>query len=99
MRKNGKRLLALLIYQKLKKDLADQDETLGIAKAKRLLIEAIALHPDLSIDSLPELGSSQIRSTDGGEAIINLQSAIDSLMILWNEHLRAVEANPSGDRR
>ena len=78
---------SFLIYEKLRQELLDYEEPIGQIRAKQILIRALSLIPDLIIKESKKPRTIEVSSiqTPGISVEVNLQNAIDSILLLWNE--------------
>jgi len=86
---------AFIIFEKLRQELADYDDEISPARAKKIIIKAISLLPGFNVEDSKKPDSITVRSiTSPGIGVeVPLQNAIDSVMILWNESIRFRDAS------
>lgn len=96
-KENGKtedpRVVSLILFQKLQKELNDLDDELTEKVALRILSEALDLIPDLVISpgSRPnEITVSHTRNPET-KKVLNLQDAADSLLTVWRDYQKVME--------
>jgi hypothetical protein len=86
---NDQRALSLVLYKKLTKDLTAFEEDMTQKAARKLITDAINLLPGYSAENTDRLNVILIRKTDDQSdgVSVNIQDAIDSLMIIWEDYL------------
>ncbi|MDH5654860.1 MAG: hypothetical protein OEZ34_03060 [Spirochaetia bacterium] len=77
-----------IIYEKLKKELNDYDFDIGPVRARKILIRALSIIPEIIVEESRNPSCITVRSISSPSLKIevSIQNAIDSIMILWNEH-------------
>ena len=95
---NDPRALAFIVFQKIKRELAgqDQDEELSPRRAREIILDALQLLPEISVRPGPRDGLVLIRLLDDSdetgeqtegqkEFLFNLQDFVDSLRTVWRD--------------
>ncbi len=89
---NDKRALSLILFKKLTHDLKEFDDDMTEKTAARLIAEAVSLIPGFTVTRGEKAGIIYIKKEDSAGSDdprgtpVNIQDAIDSLIIVWEDY-------------
>lgn len=83
---------ALILYLKIQEELSSIEEEMNPKKAREIIVESLRLLPDYVVESTEKENWIRIRTIGvaGKEILLNLQDAIDSLSLVWNDYQRTI---------
>ena len=87
------RAQVLVLFQKLSKELSTLNEQATLKRAADLIVNALQILPDFSVEKTEKEGEILIRKLDTNDAPVklNIQDAADGLITLWREYQDAVD--------
>lgn len=101
---NDPRALSFIVYQKIQQELSgqDQEEDLSSRRAREIILDALNLLPEISVQPGPRDDLVLIRYIAAGEAedatdanqegfLFNLQDSIDSLRTVWQDFRKQIK--------
>ena len=101
---NDPRALSFIVYQKIQQELSgqDQEEDLSSRRAGEIILDALNLLPEITVQPGPRDGFVLIRSittdrteqatdTNQEELLFNLQDFVDSLRTVWQDYRKQIK--------
>jgi len=86
-RENDYRPVAVILYHKLKQELASYGEEISPGEARHALIASLSLIPNCSVEyTIRKKEVVTIRTPSGSSFALDLHEAIDSLLILLHDY-------------
>jgi len=83
---NDPRALSLVLYHSLRRELSSPDLELSERMAADMIARSLSLLPNIHLKQGSRYHLLTLTSAEGDEITLNIQDAIDSLRLIWNEY-------------